>query len=121
MTLKPITKKELQELKSIVDKQILNQQLNTFIEEFRSSLLLFAQKSSKTSYSTCLYYSGIADLVYIQNKDYIKSRLIECFPDCKVEVIYKFRLLDGNYITSTENEIKEPYSTKFLYFNVDWS
>jgi hypothetical protein len=121
MTLKPITKKELQELKSVVDKQILNQQLNKFVEEIRSSILFYAQKSTKTSYSTCLYYSSSADSVYIENKDDIKSRLIECFPDSKVELLYKYELLNGHQITLTENQIQEPYNYKWLFIVVDWS
>jgi hypothetical protein len=121
MALKPITKKELQELKSIVDKQILNQQLNKFVEGIRSDILYYAQKTTKTSYSTYLYYSSSEDHIYIENKDDIKSRLIDCFPDSKVELLYKYELLNGHQITLTENKIQEPYAYKWVYFNIDWS
>jgi hypothetical protein len=121
MALKPIMKKELQELKSIVDKQILNQHLNKFVEGIRSDIVYYAQKSTKTSYSTCLHYSSSEDSVYIENRDDIKTRLTLCFPDSKVELLYKYELLNGQQITLTENQIQQPYNYKWLYIVVDWS
>jgi hypothetical protein len=122
MALKPITKKELQELKSIVDKQILDQELNRFVEGIRSCVIQQAQNSTKTSYKYHpLYYSRPVDSIYIENIDDIKSRLTICFPDSKVELVYQYELLDGRQISSIENEIEEPYAYKWVYFNIDWS
>lgn len=101
MNLIPMTRNELQSMKSVIDEEKRKQRVKTTVASIYRQVQYIASKTTRNKYS----YTNITDMKFIkQNIDEIMKELQMLFPDSRISFSkVRMRALD-DYVEVSEAE-----------------